>query len=298
MTNSKQKKIAFQGEIGANSDMACHALYPNFKSLPCPTFEDAFNALNLGKAELAMIPIENTLAGRVADIHYLLPRSNFHIIEEYYMPIHFHLMVIPGTKKEEVESVCSHVHAIGQCRKIISQNGWETAIVNDTAGAARQISQNKDKSRACLSPPLAAELYGLDVLEKNVEDHQSNTTRFIVLSRDELKVARKSDNETWITTLIFRVRDLPSALYKCIAGFATNGINVTKLESYQTETSFATTEFYADIQGHPDDKNVKQALAELEYFSEFVNILGVYLGHSMRTEKHFEHFSPVKKFSE
>lgn len=276
--------ISFQGENGANSDMACRDMFPDMQPLPCPTFEDAFNALVSGEADLAMIPIENTIAGRVADIHHLLPNSDLHIIGEYFMPIRFQLMVLPGVTKNDIKSVHSHVHALGQCRNIVRQNNWKPVVAGDTAGAARQVSEMGDKSMAALAPRLAAELYGLEILAENVEDHESNITRFVILSRDELVQSRKSDDETWVTTFVFRVRNLPAALYKCMGGFATNGVNMTKLESYQIGGTFIATQFYADIQGHPDDLSVQRALSELEYFSEYVNILGVYKGHPMRNE--------------
>lgn len=276
--------ISFQGENGANSDMACRDMFPDLQRLPCPTFEDAFNALVSGEADLAMIPIENTIAGRVADIHHLLPNSELHIIGEYFMPIRFQLMVLPGVTKNEIKSVHSHVHALGQCRNIVRQNNWKPVVAGDTAGAARQVSEAGDKSMAALAPRLAADLYGLEILAENVEDHESNVTRFVVLSRDESIEPRKSDDETWVTTFVFRVRNLPAALYKCMGGFATNGVNMTKLESYQIGGTFIATQFYADIQGHPDDLSVQRALLELGYFSEYVNILGVYKGHPMRNE--------------
>ena len=275
--------ISFQGEFGANSDMACRDMFPEMEPLPCPTFEDAFNALVSGKADLAMIPIENTIAGRVADIHHLLPESNLHIIGEYFMPIRFQLMVLPGTKKEDIKTVHSHVHAIGQCRNIVRENCWRAIVAGDTAGAARQVSEAGDKSMAALSPRLAAGLYGLEIIEEDVEDHENNITRFVVLSREAQSPKRNTDDEIWVTTFVFRVRNLPAALYKCMGGFATNGINMTKLESYQIGGTFVATQFYADIQGHPDDIAVQRALSELGYFSEYVNILGVYKGHPSRT---------------
>lgn len=276
--------ISFQGENGANSDMACRDMFPNMQPMPCPTFEDAFNALASGEVDLAMIPIENTIAGRVADIHHLLPNSNLHIVGEYFMPIQFQLMVLPGAVKNDIKSVHSHIHALGQCRNIVRQNKWNPVVAGDTAGAARQVSEAGDKSMAALAPRLAADLYGLDILAENVEDHESNITRFVVLSRDASIEARKSEDETWVTTFVFRVRNLPAALYKGMGGFATNGVNMTKLESYQVGGTFIATQFYADIQGHPDDLPVQRALSELEYFSEHVNILGVYKGHPMRNE--------------
>ena len=275
-------RIAFQGEFGANSDMACRDMFPDMEPLPCPTFEDAFNAIENGEADLGMIPIENTLAGRVADIHHLLPESRLHIIGEYFMPIRFQLMVVPGVTKDEIRTVHSHIHALGQCRKIIRSNGWKPVIAGDTAGSARLVSEKGNRSMAALAPRLAADLYGLDILAENVEDSENNVTRFVVLSRDENWAKRQSSDEIVVTTFVFNVRNIPAALYKAMGGFATNGINMTKLESYQLGGKFVATQFYADIEGHPDDEPVRHALDELRFFSEKVRILGVYNGHAMR----------------
>lgn len=275
-------KISFQGDFGANSDMACRDMFPSMEPLPCPTFEDAFTALENGDVDLAMIPIENTLAGRVADIHYLLPLSRLHIVGEYFMPIRFQLMVLPGVKQDEIRTVHSHIHALGQCRKIIRSNGWKAVVAGDTAGAAKLVSEKGDRSMAALAPKLAASLYGLDILAENVEDSENNITRFVVLSRDEVNLKREDEDETFITTFVFNVRNIPAALYKAMGGFATNGINMTKLESYQIGGKFVATQFYADIEGHPEDAPVKRALEELRYFSEKVRILGVYKAHTMR----------------
>jgi len=268
-------RIAFQGEPGANSDTACRDMFAAMQPLPCPTFEDAFNAVETGKAALAMIPIENTIAGRVADIHHLLPDSRLHIVGEYFLPIHFQLMALPGVKREEIESVHSHIHALGQCRKYIRRNRWKPMVAGDTAGAARLVRDLADRSMAALAPRLAADLYGLDILEENVEDSDTNVTRFVVLSRTRQWVERPSSDAAMMTTFIFRVRNVPAALYKAMGGFATNGVNMTKLESYQLG-AFTATLFYADIEGHPDDPNVKLALDELRFFSREVRIVGVY----------------------
>jgi prephenate dehydratase len=279
---STTNRIAFQGDFGANSDMACRDMFPSMEPLPCPTFEDAFTALESGEADLAMIPIENTLAGRVADIHHLLPESRLHIIGEYFMPIRFQLMVLPGVKHDEIRTVHSHIHALGQCRKIIRANGWKAVVAGDTAGAAKLVAERGDRSMAALAPRLAAGLYGLEILQENVEDSEHNVTRFVVLSRDEKWVKRNSPDELIVTTFVFNVRNIPAALYKAMGGFATNGINMTKLESYQIGGKFVATQFYADIEGHPEDAPVRRALEELRFFSEKVRILGSYLGHPMR----------------
>ncbi len=275
------KKISFQGENGANSDTACRMMFPDMLPLPCPTFEDAFTAVDSGEADLAMIPIENTIAGRVADIHHLLPNSKLFIVGEFFLPIHFHLMVLPGTQRSEIQAVHSHIHALGQCRNYIRSNHWKGVIASDTAGAARLIADMKDKSQAALAPRLAASLYGLDIIEENVEDAANNVTRFVVLSREDARAAR-SDDRLIVTTFIFQVRNIPAALYKAMGGFATNGVNMTKLESYQLGGAFTATLFYADIEGHPDDAHVKRALEELAYFSDDLRIMGVYKAHETR----------------
>jgi prephenate dehydratase len=279
---AKTNRISFQGEPGANSDTACRDMFPDMEPLPCPSFEDAFNAVETGKADLAMIPIENTLAGRVADIHYLLPESRLFIVDEYFLPIHFQLMVLPGVKKEEIKSVHSHIHALGQCRKVIRKNRWKPVVSGDTAGAARIVAEEGDRSQAALAPRLAASLYGLDIIEENVEDAENNVTRFVVLSKEKRWAPRTDPSELMMTTFVFRVHNIPAALYKALGGFATNSVNMTKLESYQLGGKFYSTQFYADIEGHPDDKNVAQALKELAFFSKEVRILGVYKAHPFR----------------
>ncbi len=251
--------------------------------LPCPTFEDALSAVETGKADLAMIPIENTIAGRVADIHHLLPESRLHIIGEYFLPIHFQLMVLPGVSRREIKTVHSHIHALGQCRKYIRKNGWKPVVAGDTAGAAKLVAEVKDRTMAALAPRLAAELYGLDILEENVEDTDSNVTRFVVLTKSKQWAERPSPDAKMMTTFIFRVRNVPAALYKAMGGFATNGVNMTKLESYQLG-AFTATLFYADIEGHPDDPHVKLALDELRFFSREVRVLGVYPRSESREE--------------
>ncbi len=281
----KTNKIAFQGEFGANSDMACRDMFPDMDPLPCSTFEDAFNAVTGGEADLGMIPIENTIAGRVADIHYLLPESHLHIVGEYFMPIHFQLMGVPGTVLDGIRTVHSHIHALGQCRNIVRDRGWSPVVAGDTAGAARQVADAKDPTMAALSPRLAADLYGLDILEENVEDTDTNVTRFVILAREPAHVVPDGPDELIVTTFVFNVRNLPAALYKAMGGFATNGVNMTKLESYQLEGKFTATQFYADIEGHPDDPGVARALEELHFFSTKVRILGAYRAHPFRTEQ-------------
>jgi len=279
---TKTNRISFQGEYGANSDMACRDMFPDMEPLPCQTFEDAFLAVENGEADLAMIPIENTIAGRVADIHHLLPESRLHITGEYFMPIRFQLMVLAGVSRDEIRTVHSHIHALGQCRKIVRANGWKPVVAGDTAGAAKLVAEMGDRSMAALAPRLAADLYKLEIIAENVEDTENNVTRFVVLARDPKTVKRQTESDVIVTTFVFNVRNIPAALYKALGGFATNSINMTKLESYQLGGKFIATQFYADIEGHPDDANVRQALDELRYFSEKVRILGSYTAHPMR----------------
>ena len=277
---SKAKKIAFQGERGANSHIACVAVYSDHEPMPCATFEDALTAVASGEADLGMIPIDNSIAGRVADIHHLLPHANLHIIGEYFLPIHFQLMAVKGASLDTIKTVESHIHALGQCRRFIGERGFKAVIAADTAGAARHVAEAKDVSRAALAPRLAADIYGLDVLADNVEDLAHNTTRFVILSREDRRVAQ--GNGPVITTFIFRVRNVPAALYKAMGGFATNGVNMTKLESYMLEGNFFATMFYADVEGHPEDRGLAFALEELKFFSREFKILGVYPAHPFR----------------
>ncbi|HEX8167224.1 MAG TPA: prephenate dehydratase [Beijerinckiaceae bacterium] len=274
------KKIAFQGEPGANSHIACQETHPDWETLPCPTFEDAFAAVSEGEAQLAMIPIENSIAGRVADIHHLLPTSGLHIVGEHFLPIHFQLLAVEGANLGTVRSVHSHVHALGQCRKIIRKLGLKAVVAGDTAGSAREVAEAGDPTRASLAPRLAAEVYKLKILAEDVEDEAHNTTRFIILSKDPHWAAPR--NGATVTSFVFRVRNLPAALYKALGGFATNGVNMTKLESYMIEGQFFATQFYAEVDGHPEDVHLKRALDELAYFSKELHILGVFPAHPFR----------------
>ena len=275
-------RVAYQGEPGANSFAACLEVLPGMEPVGCQTFEDAFAAVQGGDADLAMIPVENSIAGRVADIHHLLPESGLHIIAEHFMPIHFQLMVLPGTTLADVRRVRSHIHALGQCRRIIRDNGWATSVADDTAGAAREVAEAGDRGVAAFAPVAAAELYGLEILAHDVEDEHYNMTRFLVLSRSS--VEPPVDGGPAITSICFRVRNVPAALYKAMGGFATNGVNLTKLESYQLGGTFFATQFYADVEGHPAQTSLGLALEELAFFSVQLRILGTYPAHPFRSQ--------------
>jgi prephenate dehydratase len=268
------RRIAYQGEPGSNSHMVCQREYPELESVPCASFEDVFAAVESHDADLAMIPIDNSLAGRVADIHHFLPTSDLHIVAEHFLRIRFHLMALPGATIEGIHTVHSHVHALGQCRKIIREHGLTPVISGDTAGAAREIAEAGDPTMAAISPPMAAEIYGLQVLAKDVEDEEHNTTRFVVLSRDFVQAP--PDRGPVVTSFIFNVRNIPAALYKALGGFATNGVNMTKLESYMVDGQFTATQFLAEVDGHPDQPGLKRALEELAFFTTDIKILGVY----------------------
>jgi prephenate dehydratase len=281
VSNEQTGRIAYQGEPGANSDAACREMYPAMTTVPCPTFEDAFEAVTAGDADLAMIPVENNIAGRVADIHRLLPDSGLHIVAEHFLPIHFHLAAVPGATLAEIRTVRSHVHALAQCRKAIREHGWTSQVAEDTAGSAREVAERGDRTVASLCPPRAAAIYGLEVLAKNVEDEHHNTTRFIVLSKEP--ATYEPGSAPMITSFVFQVRNVAAALYKALGGFATNGVNMTKLESYQLGGGFFATRFYADVEGHPDDPNLSVALEELAFFCVHLRIIGTYPASGFRT---------------
>ena len=274
------RTVAFQGEPGANSHNACREAFPDAAVVPCPTFEDAFAAIEAGEADLGMIPIENSIAGRVADIHHLMPTSGLNIIGEHFLPLSHQLMAVPGATLATVKTVTSHVMALGQCRNIIRKLGLKAVVGADTAGAARLVAESGDPTVAAIAPRLAADIYGLDIIAENIEDEAHNTTRFVILSR-EADWAPAGNGPT-VTTFVFRVRNVPAALYKAMGGFATNGVNMTKLESYQLDGQFFATQFYADVVGHPDDRPLKLALEELAFFSKELRILGVYPAHPYR----------------
>jgi prephenate dehydratase len=273
------RAIAFQGAPGAYSQAACLAAYPAMEPLPCATFEDAFAAVREGRARYAMIPIDNSVAGRVADVHHLMPYAGLHIIAEHFERISHHLLAVPGATLEGIRSVESHVHALGQCRNLIRQLGLEVVVGSDTAAAAAELAKSGDVTKAAIASELAGRIYGLASLKAGIEDAPHNTTRFVVLAREAVE---PNPNLPCVTTFVFRVRNVPAALYKALGGFATNGVNITKLESYLVAGEFVAAQFYVDVEAHPASRSLRLALEELDFFSHEVRILGVYPAHAFR----------------
>ena len=267
-------KIAFQGVLGSYSHQACFEAYPEANVLPCNSFQAAIDAVSVGNADLAMLPVENSTYGRVADIHQLLPNSGLHIIGEHYVRVHINLLGLQGSKLSDIKSAMSHTVLLGQCRNYLKEHNIESITGVDTAGSAEIVSKNQNLNQAALASELAGKIYGLDVLARHIEDESNNTTRFLVMSTNTKSVKIKENRIK--TSLVFRVRNIPAALYKAMGGFATNGVNMVKLESYMVDGSFTATQFYLDIIGHPDEPAVKRAMEELSYFTTDVKILGVY----------------------
>ncbi|MCC6597281.1 MAG: prephenate dehydratase [Alphaproteobacteria bacterium] len=273
-----KSKIAFQGALGAFSDLACRTVFPEYETIPCESFEDAFAAVPEGKADLAMIPVDNTIAGRVADVHHLMPKGDLYIIREHFQPVRHLLLGIPGAQKERLKHVHSHVHAIPQCRKMVRRLGLKTHIHADTAGAAAEIAEMKNPEHAAIASELAAQIYGLDILERDVQDERHNTTRFLILGQEPEIPGLETPT---ITSLIFSARNIPAALYKCLGGFATNGLSLSKLESY-VDPQFQAAKFFCDIDGHPESDAFKLALEELGFYATDVKFLGAYPAHRFR----------------
>ena len=279
---TKPSRIAFQGELGANSHEACTAAFPQMEPVPHATFEAAFEAVKTGDCQLGMIPVENSTAGRVADVHHLLPNSGLRIIGERFKPIHFQLMANPGVKLEDIKTVASMAIALGQCGKLVKRLKLKTEAVGDTAGAARMLSQAPDPTRAAISPALAAEIYGLEILARDIEDEHHNTTRFLIMTAERAPPPPPF-TAPCITSFTFKVRNLPAALYKAMGGFATNGVNISKLESYMEGGAWTATFFYAEADGRPEDRGLALAFEELGFFAEKFEILGVYPADPFRT---------------
>ena len=264
--------IAFQGEPGANSDMACRAAFPYMQTLPCPTFEAAMSAVQGGRAELAMIPVENSIAGRVADLHSLLPHTRLKIVAEHFQRVEHCLVAKAGATLKTVKIAKSHVQALSQCREFLKKHNIAPMVHADTAGAAREISQQDDRAVAAIASSLAARIYNLRVLAKNIEDADHNTTRMLVFGREQARPDWR--NVPCMTAFLFRVKSVPAALYKALGGFATNGVNIVKLESYLSGARFEQAEFYAEVEGHPEHRSLHLALDELRFFSEELKLLG------------------------
>jgi len=268
-------KIAFQGDYGSNSHELCVEHFPDYEPVPCDTFAEAFAAVRGGACDLGVIAMENSIAGRVGDVHHLLPASGLKIVGERFKPIRFHLMANPGVALDDVREVSSHVMALGQCRRLIQRLGLRATVASDTAGAARDLSERPNPHHAAIAPALAAELYGLTILARDIEDEPDNTTRFLVMTGDP-NPAEPAVGVDCLTSLIFHTRDVPAALYKALGGFASNGVNLIKLESYIDGSQFTPAQFYAEIEGRPTDPAVALALEELAFFSGQIEILGVY----------------------
>ena len=273
--------IAFQGELGAYSHQACIVARPEYKPVPHGTFEDAVAAVVVGRADLAMLPIENSIYGRVADIHHLLPDSGLFIIDELLMGIRINLLGVPGTGINEIKTAMSHTVLLGQCRKYLRSRNIRQESWADTAGAAKHVSALGDRSRCALASELAGQIYNLEVIKRNIEDESSNRTRFVLMSRS---ANREKRSKNMMTAFVFQVRNIPAALYKSLGGFATNNVNMVKLESYMIGGSFSATQFFAEIEGHPDDYSVSLALQELEYFTSMMRIVGIYPASAERLE--------------
>ena len=274
MIETAANRIAFQGTLGANSHIACRQVYPDMQPLPCATFEDSFAAVREGGARLAMIPIDNSVAGRVADIHHLLPHSGLYIIGEHFQRVEHCLLGTADAEIGDLKEIHSHIHALDQCRDLIAELGVAPAIHFDTAGAARDVAQWGDRTKCAIASSLAAEIYGLKILREQIEDADHNTTRFIIMGPEHLTPAAGSRKT--ITSLVFRVRSVPAALYKALGGFATNNVNITKLESYIIDGAFTVAQFYADVEGHPDEQAMKWAFEELDFFTTEWTLLGTY----------------------
>ncbi len=273
-------KIAFQGELGAYSHQAAVEAFPGREVLPCSSFEAASAAVNEGKAGLAILPVENSTYGRIADVHHLLPESGLHIVGEHFVRVHISLLAVPGATISDVKQAMSLTVLLGQCRAFLKKHRIAPLNGPDTAGSAKLVAERGDKQVAALASPLAGEIYGLTALADQIEDQSNNTTRFLVMAPNALRP--ESGHSNVMTTFVFRVRNIPAALYKAMGGFATNGVNMVKLESYMLNGSFTATQFYADIEGHPDDAHVKRAMEELAYFTTHLEILGVYKMHPYR----------------
>ena len=276
----EKTKIAFQGEKGAYSHLACLEVFPNADAIGCSTFEEAFQLAKDNSNYKIVIPIENSLAGRVADIHYLIPKYKLQVHAEHFQKVTHNLLGIKGSKIKNIKTVRSHSQAIGQCSKIILENKLKPIISADTAGSAKFISEKKDKSEGAIASDLAAKIYNLDILKSNVEDESGNVTRFFIMGKDSKHPELK--NKKYITSCVFKLKSIPAALYKALGGFATNGVNLCKLESFAVKNTFDQVNFYIDIEGHIEDPSLQKALEELGFHTQKLDVLGVYEAHKFR----------------
>ncbi|MGI9421089.1 MAG: prephenate dehydratase [Geminicoccaceae bacterium] len=280
-TQDEPLKIAFQGQPGAYSHMACQQACPDFEAVPAETFDDAFRAVSEGRTERAMIAIDNSVAGRVADVHHLMPRSGLHIVGEHFQRVNHHLLALPGTSLDQLRTVHSHVHALNQCRKFLRELPVTARVHADTAGAAAEVAETGVSAHGAIASRLAAKIHGLEILRSDIEDADHNTTRFVILATEPIDPGYDPERPT-IMSFFFQVQSVPAALYKALGGFATNGVNMLKLESY-VDAEFNQAQFYAEILGHPSETGVKNAMDELRFFSHSVEYLGVYPAHPFRT---------------
>ena len=277
----KKNKVAFQGELGAYSHIAINELFENPEIKTCATFEETFKVAFDNEEYKIVIPLENSLAGRVADIHYLLPKYKLQIHAEHFQKVEHNLLARKNSKLEDIKYVRSHAQAIGQCQKIIMENKYKTIISADTAGSAKELADGKDNSIAAIASKLSAEIYKLKILKENIEDEKGNVTRFLIMGKNVQQPEYKKEKK-YITTCIFRLKSEPAALYKSLGGFATNQVNMTKLESFSVKNTFAQTNFYLDFEGHLEEKSVQNAMEELGFHTESLDILGVYEASNFR----------------
>lgn len=275
-------KISFQGELGSYSHQACCEVFHKPTAVPCPTFQEAMNLVKSGKSDLALLPVENSTYGRVADMYHLLPGSGLYIVQEHFLRVHINLLALPGSKLSDIKSAISHTVLLGQCQKFLSEHSIVGIPSADTAGSAKLVAAQKDTSLAALASPLAGKIYGLEPISSKIEDMSNNTTRFLIMGNSLEKDILKKTDEKFMTTIIFQVKNIPAALYKAMGGFATNGVNMVKLESYMVAGSFRSTQFYADIEGSPDEEPVARALEELKFYTSMLKILGVYKCNQFR----------------
>ncbi len=279
------RKVAYQGVKGAYSHLACHHIYPDYEAISCKSFDDTMYLVEEGEVDIAMIPMENSTAGRVEEIYRLIPQMRLYIIDEYFEPVNHCLLALPGTRLEDIKSVSSHPQALAQCRNHIEQYHLKAIAKFDTAGSAEELLSAQNRTHAAIASSLAAQIYNLDILDESFQDLKNNTTRFLVVSKEHT-IPAYDINKQYITSIIFEVGNIPAALYKVLGGFATNGVNITKIESYVGNGTLTLSQFHVDIDGHPQEEGVKNALEELAYFANSIKMLGTYIPHPLRDELH------------